>query len=190
MSKTASLVTATLPITHLTKLAIAMIVAAACDGGSGGSSGTMPITEAQAEEVCTTKCQGAIDCGSGQELGACVTSCMQIIVGWARADAVDAVFSCTAALACDASEDACIDDVLPLAIHHEWERRCRAELAECLEPAEIEGLCEASPGSGNFGIRFISPPIIEEMIDCLAAPECETRFACLQDVFATYNIDA
>ncbi len=173
------------------KLVIAMMVAAACGGGSGGSLGTGPITQAEAEEVCTADCQREIDCGNEQELAACVTNCTQDMVGWARADAVDTIFSCTAALGCDASDDECLDDVLPLPIHEEWEAACRSDLGGCLEPTEIEGVCEVSPvGDSDAGfVRFIAPEIVEDMIDCLAGPACEERLGCLENVFATHNID-
>ncbi len=168
------------------------MVVAACGGGSGGSLGTGPITQAEAEEVCSADCQHDIDCGSTEPIADCIAGCTADMVGWARGDAVDAIFECSAALACDASDDVCLSEVEPLAIHEEWETACRADLAECLEPAEIEGVCEVSPSATDEDagfVRFIAPVIVEEMIDCLAAPACQARLDCLQNVFATHNID-
>ena len=177
------------------RLALAtFMVATACGGGSGGGSvfGTGPITDAQAEEVCTADCQHDIDCGSTQDLATCVTDCKQEMVGWARADAVDTIFDCQIANACDAGDDECLDLVQPLAIHNQWETECRANLGECAPtPEDLDGICSAtSTGDGDAGfIRFIAPPVIEEMLDCLPLPACDARLDCLQGVFQSHNID-
>jgi len=176
-------------------LALVILVVAACGGGSGGGSvfGTGPITDEQADEICTADCQHDIDCGSGNDLASCVAGCKEDVVGWARADAVDAVFDCQLALECNASDDACLGLVDPLAIHEEWEAACRTDLAPCAEtPGELDGFCEVSPSPADDEIgfvRFIAPPIVEEMIDCLPLPACDARLDCLQSVFASHNID-
>ena len=121
---------------------------AACGGGSGGGGGTGAIDQAGAEEACRGDCQHDFDCGTETDVEACVSSCAAEFVGWARADAVEIIFDCFAALECNANDDACQNNVSPLAIHEEWEAGCKTELAACVDPAEIDAACSASPIPG------------------------------------------
>lgn len=171
---------------------LALMILVACGGGSGGSFGTGPVSQAQAEDICTAECQHDIDCGNETDpLAACVADCAADMVGWARADAVEEVFTCSAALECNASDDECLLGVQPLAIHDEWETACRADLGACFDtPEETDSLCEVSAGSDDIGfIRFIAPAIIEEMLDCVDGSDCNTQLTCLQAVFESHNID-
>jgi hypothetical protein len=167
-----------------------IILMAACGGGSGNGAGTGPVTAEQAQDLCETDCQHNIDCGSGQDLASCTTDCVEDSVGWARADAMETIIECNAALACDASDDQCLLEVQPLAIHEAWETACRRDLATCLaEPADAEGICEVSPVSEDVGfVRFIAPAIVDEMIDCLGAADCTARQSCLSATFEAHNI--
>lgn len=171
---------------------LVLMVLVACGGGSGGAFGTGAVSQAQAEEICAADCQHDIDCGDETDgLAACVADCTADMVGWARADAVEEVFTCSAALACTESDDECLLGVQPLAIHDEWETACRADLAACFDtPDDVESICEVSAGSGDVGfIRFIAPEVIEEMLDCVDGSDCNTQLTCLQGVFESHNID-
>ncbi len=164
---------------------------AACGGGSGGGFGPGALTQAQAEEVCTTDCQHDIDCGSTEPLAACVTECATDDTGWARADAFQAVTNCIAQLACSADDDQCVvDNLIPLPIHEEWESVCLSGLSECLEPNDLE-ICEATPsGTSDAGlISLFAEPIVQEMIDCVAAPACQALLDCIEAVFTTHGIN-
>lgn len=175
----------------MNKLAMTWVLAAACGGGSGGGFGPGPLTEAQADELCRSNCQHDIDCGSDQSLEACVASCVGDVVGWARADASQAILECATALACDLSDDACFAEVQPLPIHEEWEVACRSNLTECVDPTEVERLCEVTPNLQAESVGFVSliiAPIVEEMIGCTAESACQARLDCLQAVFATHGI--
>ena len=161
-------------------------------GGSGGSLGSDAISQSDAEGFCTPDCQQQIDCGTETDLASCVSGCTADMVGWARADAVETVFECTAALACGADDDPCLLEVQPLAVHDEWETACRANLGTCLEPQDVEALCEVtgSVETDDLGfVRFIAPDIVEEMIDCLDGSACGTQLGCVEAVFANHNID-
>ena len=93
-----------------THLALAFVLAA-CGGGSGGGLGTGPIEQAEAEELCRADCQRDIDCGEEFDLESCTARCADDVVGWARADAVQTIFECTAALACGQTDDGCQRDL-------------------------------------------------------------------------------
>lgn len=121
------------------------------------------------------------------------SSCVAEISGWVRGDAAEIIFECFAGLACGENDDACASLVEPLAIHEEWEGRCRTAMATCVEtPDQLDGLCEVSPSptSDDIGIfRFIAPPIMEEIIDCMDAADCNARITCVQTVLDAHNVD-
>lgn len=172
--------------------AILISVAAAC--GGGGSGGGAPITEDQARSICTPDCQREIDCGNTtDDLATCTQKCLDDMVGWARVDAVETIFDCRSALACGASDDGCVLEVQPLAIHQQWEDKCRVQLATCVStPADLEGLCEVSPDPANDNIgffRFVAPAIMTELIACLDGADCTARMTCVTDTLAAHGID-
>jgi hypothetical protein len=170
------------------------VVAACGGGGSGGGGGTGAIGQADAEELCSADCQRDIDCGTEtNDLATCTQNCASEFVGWARADAVDEIFTCFAELACGENDDACAAGVEPLAIHEEWEAGCLSELAECIPPDEIQVACSASPIAGesdDAGFwRFIAPEIMEEVIACLDEAVCDDRLTCVEGVLELHNIN-
>lgn len=171
---------------------VLLVFLAACGGGQGGGLGTGPISQAQAESECQAVCQKDIDCGVETDLASCVARCAQDFVGWARGDAVSTIFDCVLAAPCGTSDGECLGDVLPLAIHEQWEAGCRSELAACLDPQQIDFACEVSPSplDEEIGIfRFIAPAIMEDIIACLDAPDCEARLTCVENVLETNNIN-
>src|SRR5436190_19916616 len=110
-----------------------VLLVGACSGGSGGGLGHAAITAEEAQPLCMESCQHDIDCGSGNDLASCTTSCVDDFVPWARGDAVKAIIDCRVALACTENDDHCLLLVEPLEIHHQWEDACRANFATCVQ---------------------------------------------------------
>jgi len=165
----------------------------ACGGGSGGGAGG-PIDEAQAETVCQTGCEKDVACGDATTLEDCIDDCVLTFSGWARRDALETLVECGVALTCEEDDDVCFMQIRPLAIHEEWEGRCRTDFAGCVDPADIDSTCEvdfADPAAGDGAVfSFIAAPIMREMIDCLdAEPDCATREDCVQTVLEEYGIN-
>ena len=172
---------------------IALVMAAACGGGSGGGLGSSdPITAAEAEPLCRGDCQRRVDCGSDSDVAACTTACVGDIAGWARGDGVEALLACMAELACDANDDACILEVSVLAIHQEWEDRCRATMVTCFtEPGELDAACGVTapvPSDAAF-FRLIAPEIMTELVACFDGADCTTRIDCVGAALEAHGIN-
>lgn len=178
---------------HAIAIGFVMMAAATCGGGSGGGiGGTGPITQAQADQICMDVCAKEVECGSETDVESCIPTCADDFVGWARADAVQTLASCFIAAPCGTGDDECLASIQPLPIHEEWEAGCRSELAACLDQTDIDAACEVSPDPGDNDIgffRFIAAPIMEEIIDCLAAPDCTARLDCIQGVLEVNGIN-
>ena len=171
---------------------VLLVVMAGCGGGGGDNENTGPISEADAEVACTQICEREVVC-EDEILDECVVDCVDELSGWARTDAIDAIYSCVAGLACDLDEeDSCGAAAQPLAIHRAYEDRCRATMADCLEPREINSLCEVdfvvdAPGDAGF-MRFFAPVLIEAMDACFDGEACLDRLTCLQDVIDEFGV--
>ena len=133
-------------------------------------------------------CQHDFDCGDETDVELCTTGCAGEIDGWVRLDAAELIFECFAALACDVSDDGCVLQVEPLAIHQEWEDGCRAVLAPSCTDFDVE-FCEVSGASDSALWRVVAPEIMQEVIACLDAADCTSRFACIEGVITQYGID-
>jgi hypothetical protein len=172
-----------------------MAIAWACGGGGGNRLGPGAISESQAEPICRDYCEFEVACGREIGVEECVDDCVGDVAGWARGDAVQTFFECAVSVGCTGNDDACLDDIQPLAVHQQWETACRAQLgvaAQCLSREEEDVICEVSPNPADDDIgfvRLIAPPIVEEMIACLNGADCEARINCLIATFERYNID-
>lgn len=172
-----------------------MVLVAACGGGSGGGLSSAAISAEDAEVICTADCEHEAACGDTQGIALCTESCMDDMVGWARGDAVQEVFECRNALACDESDDACVLLVEPLAIHREWETTCRAQLPSCFTTtAELDAFCQVDPPTpgqtGDVGLwRIIAPEVMEDLIGCLVGTDCQTQDDCIAAQFEIHGIN-
>lgn len=169
-----------------------MAIVVAC---SGGGASTGPATYDSALGPCRADCEQRFTCNPdrGGTVEECAMECAMEVAGWVRDDVVQTVLECGAALPCDASDDQCLDDVQPLAVHRRYETECRAAMATCFEQdpaAELTALCEVDPGGpGDAGIvRIFAPVVVEALIDCFAEATCEARFTCIDDVVAQFGI--
>lgn len=172
-------------------IVLGLVVALVGCGGEGSGGGGAPIDEAQAEVVCQMGCEHDIACGDATTLEACIDDCVLTFSGWARRDALETLVECGVGLACDANDDLCFEQIRPLAIHVEWEGRCRSELAACV--SDIDAACEvdfADPNVGDGGIfSFIAAPIMREIITCLdTEPDCIGIEDCIQTIFDEYGV--
>jgi hypothetical protein len=163
---------------------VGALLLAAC-GGDGGSS-TRAITTAEAEALCRTDCQHDFDCGNETDVDLCTSSCADEIDGWVRLDAAEVVFECFAALECSASDDGCILEVEPLAIHEEWEDGCRSVLAPSC-PDFDAAICEVSGGEAAWMV--VAPEVMQQFIACLDGADCGARLACIEGLIEQYGID-
>ena len=170
---------------------LVLVVIVGCGGGGGGGN-TGPISEADAERACTGMCEREVVC-EDDILDECVADCVDELSGWARTDAIEAIYGCVAELTCDIDEeDTCGPAAQPLAIHRAYEDHCRQGMADCLEPREINSLCEVdfeadAPGDAGF-MRFFAPVLIEAMDACFGGAVCEDRLRCLQDVVDAFGV--
>lgn len=163
---------------------------AAC---GGGGAGTGALSADQAQGICEQSCEYEASCGTEDDVAGCTTDCVDQVVGWFRADAAQSLVDCQSELACTAEDDQCLLDVEPLAIHEEWEQKCRAQLAECApDPTQLDEACEVSPDPANDDIgffRFIAPEIMAELIDCLDGADCNARLTCVQASLDAHGIN-
>ena len=168
------------------------ILLGACGGGQGGGLSTRAITAEEAEPLCAADCQHDIDCGFESDLAFCTSNCVGQIVGWQRADAADIILECAAALGCEVfGNEQCLVGIRPLAIHEEWETRCRVQLSGCLgDFQDEEQVCESTPDGLDAGfISLIAAELMPDIIACLDGPDCNERVDCLTFQFETHNID-
>jgi len=169
-----------------------MAIVVAC---SGGGASTAPATYDSALGPCRADCEQRITCNPEitDTVEQCAMECANEIAGWVRDDVVQSFFECAAALPCDVSDDQCLDDIQPLAVHRRYEMECRAAMASCFvdDPVELDGMCDVDPGGeGDQGIiRILAPVVVEAMIDCFMATTCETRVTCIDRVLVQYGVD-
>lgn len=166
----------------------------ACGSDSPGSG---PISAADAEDACTLGCQHDEECGNldvDETVDQCITECVDTATGLVRGDAFTALAECTAALECTASDDACNDTVNPLAVHEEWEARCREVMPACIpDAAQLDAYCETDPnaaGDNNGFLSLFAAPLIEDLTACFDETGCDAISACQQAVFEQYGISA
>ena len=176
---------------------ILFVFAFATLAACGGDPGSGPLSAGDAEDGCRRDCQHRLDCTPDPQttVEACTSDCVADVAGWVRADAFEAVIDCTTDLACGVSDDTCLTECAPTDAHDAYEARCRAVFAACLEPAELDGICETTPmPSADDGVGvfcLITPSIVDELTACL--PEgavCGTAIECLQTVLETHGIDS
>ena len=171
--------------------ALVTLVCTAC--GSDGP-GTGPLTAAEAEDGCRADCEHRIACDPqpDQTVEACTADCVSDVAGWVRADAFEAIIDCTTALACDASDDACLAECVPTSAHDAYEAQCREVFAPCGSPEEVDGICEVSPNASTEGGLFclVAPSIIDEMTDCIPdGTTCQAGVACINAVAESHGLD-
>jgi hypothetical protein len=163
---------------------ILLAILAGCGGGDG--LGSEAVTAEQAEAPCRQSCEWEIECGDATDLDACVDQCVDTISGWYRGDALETVIDCVTALDCEADQSPCGQEVEPLPIHEEYEEACRAGLAGCFEPDQLEATCEVSPdpGDDDIGIpRYWGSDVVEDLLACFDEhAECDPLVTCLQGV--------
>jgi hypothetical protein len=165
-----------------------MVMAVGCGGGSGGL-GTGAISAAQVEPLCAADCQHSIDCFGEDELAECTMDCVDSLAGWARGDAVETLLACSIALPCEESDDVCLLEVEPLAIHQEWEDKCRSTLVTC--GVDLDAACEVTATAENEAAGFyrvMEPALMEELIDCLDGVDCTARLQCSQSVLEAHGL--
>ncbi len=168
----------------MTKLGLAALgLLAGCSPNVGAVSTT------GAESDCRISCDFEASC-LDQDLDTCTSDCVDYVAGWIRADALEKYAACHGALACDADDDECLVQITPLAVHKTWEKRCRAQLADC--DVDLEAMCTASfdpslPTSGF--IRFVTPTIVEKYVACLDEADCTARVDCITAVSDSYGVD-
>ena len=157
-----------------------LLATTACgDDGLGPEA----ITAAQSKPLCEADCKHDIACGASDDLAGCTTKCIaELTILKFRGDAAEALFACTLPLACDAKDDACELEIEPLAIHEQWETKCRASLATC---SDLAPLCEVTPTGKDDDVavlRFTAPEAMTQLIKCLDATTCGARIECITEV--------
>ena len=170
-----------------------MIVGFALGACGGGGDGAAPISDVDLAAVCRSACERDVACDFEPELEACVDRCVQGFGGWGRQDALEDLGDCVVATACTEDDDLCFDEIEPLAVHEEWEARCRAGYAACVTE-DADALCEVDPASPEAGdgrwFSFVAGPVMREIIDCLdTQPDCETQEACVVAILDAYGIE-
>ncbi len=172
-------------------LSLSFATLAAC----GGDPGSGAISAADAEDGCRRNCEHSQECNPDPQttVQACTAECVADVSGWVRADAFEAITDCATGLACNASEDVCLTECVPTDAHDAYEARCRAVFAACLDPGELNGICETTPVPGGDDAGFfclITPSIVDQMTACLPeAAVCGTAIECIQRVLETNGID-
>jgi hypothetical protein len=175
------------------QLALGFVVGLVACGGGGSGGGGAPVDEVQAESLCRTGCEKDVECDPDTTLEDCIDDCVLLFSGWARRDALETLVECGVALTCDENDDVCLSQIRPLAIHEEWEGRCRTAFAACQPPDEVQRGCEvdlADPEAGDGAFfSFIAAPIMREIIDCLdIESECVPRTECVQTILDELGI--
>ncbi len=161
-----------------------LVILTAC-GGDG--PGTEPLSAADAHATCTGLCEHQLGCQTqpSQTLAECTARCEGDVVGWVRTDVFADYEACVSGLACGASESPC-EVCQSTTTHEAYETRCREVMSTCLDPTEVDNVCEA----GNTGdICTIAPAIVTEMTACLADGVCAAAVECLAGVYTAHNID-
>lgn len=159
--------------------------------GSDGP-GTGPVDPDDAMAGCMADCQHRASCGSTTPVAECTTECVNE-TGWVRADTFADLIDCFGSQACGASQDTCIAMCEPTSAHERYESTCRANLATCGTPDDVNQFCETQPtGAGDVGFFCLATPaIMDEMTACIpAGVDCKTALACLQGVLEAHGIDA
>lgn len=164
-----------------------LVTSASCGGDELGPAA---ITAIQAKPLCEADCHHKIECGGPNDLAACTAKCVtELTLLKVRGDAAQSVFDCTLPLACNATdgEKACRLKVEPLAIHKQWETKCRARLATC---SDLAALCEVTPSGKATGddrgfMRFTAPETMTQLIKCLDASNCDSRRSCINQLLPT-----
>jgi hypothetical protein len=170
-------------------VAIAAPIACTEHGKGGGGGPTAAVTIASAEASCRTGCEHDASCGISTDVNQCTMDCQNQFAGWMRQDALDQLADCSQQLACGDS-NTCIDQIMPLPIHTQYETACRAALA--CEP-DVDARCEvdAPPaGSTETLIRFIAPEIVMDMIDCFTGSDCAGAATCVESIEASVGFPA
>ena len=173
------------------KSSLVLVLGLVACGGEGSGGGGAPIDEAQAESLCRTGCEHDVECGDATSLDECIDDCVLTFSGWARRDALETLVECGVALTCEENDDICFEQIRPLAIHEEWEGRCRTAFASCA--ADIDSACEvdfADPAVGDGGFfSFIAAPIMREIITCLdTETDCVSQEDCIETILDEYGI--
>lgn len=178
----------------LVSCSFAFATLAAC----GGDPGSGLVSASDAEDGCRRDCEHRLECTPDPQetVESCTDDCVSDVVGWVRADAFEDIIDCSTGLACGVSDDDCLSECDPTDAHEEYEARCRAVFASCLDSEELESLCETTPMPGvdadDIGyFCLITPSIVDELTACLPeAAVCETALECLQAVLTANGIDA
>lgn len=158
-----------------------------CCVACGGDRDTSAITEAEAAGPCAQECAYDATCGAADPT--CQDTCVADIAGWERRDAAEDYGNCIAKVDCNTDPDeTCLPKIAPLSIHRTWAAKCATQLADC---ATTDVFCAVDFDLTDFDlgfVRFIAPPIVDEMIACLDGADCTTRLACTNDVLTAHGI--
>ncbi len=173
----------------LSKLGMVAVFAALVGCGTDGP-GTGPISAADAMAGCEAGCERDMMCDptSTETVAACTADCVAGVGGGGiRADVFEVITDCTAALACTADEDICLNECSPTSAHESYETACRAKLAECGGmAADVDGACETTPGVDKGFLCVFTPAVMAELEDCFAL-DCAGLDACFNTVTAKYG---
>ena len=177
-----------------TKAILLSVLLAATTAACGDDGpGTGPITAADAEPGCRSGCERDAMCDpEGETVEACTADCVSDVAGWVRADAFESITDCIAALACTASDDACVTTCSPTSAHETYEARCREVFAACGSAEEVGNLCETTPTTGGDTgfLCLVTPAIMDEFTACIpAGTDCKTGLACIQAAAGAHGID-
>jgi len=166
-------------------LPLALAIAAGCSDAPGRG----PITSSEARDECTKSCEYEVDC-LAEDQQVCVDDCVTEVVGWARHDAIATLSSCRAGLTCDEDTSSCLEKVKPVDFHRKFQDACRAGLDGCASiDIDVDCAIEYSPDSDDIGyFRFMSEPVIDELIGCFDGADCQARLDCMEAVYAERGI--
>lgn len=167
------------------RLAFALVLGVGCSDAPGPE----PITPGEARDLCTKSCSYDVDCEQG-ELESCVDDCVVEVGTWARHDAIATLAECRADLACDLDTATCLEKVRPLAFHHRFQEACQVGLDGCPDvDLTVDCAIEFSPDGDDIGyFRFMSEPVIDELVACFDGADCAARLGCLDAVYLERGI--
>ena len=170
---------------------LAMAVATAACGGSGGSG---PLSMQSAEDACQLLCEHQEGCDSTPDpVEPCVAECTADFTqgNGFRADAISDYADCVADLACEINKETCLTTCSPTGAHESYEAHCRTKVTECFgaDPEHL-GLCETTPDPNDDDIGFncmFTPDVMNELSACfdLTCPELS---GCFDGVLRKYKI--
>lgn len=161
---------------------------AACGGDDAGPE---PLDTATRDRLCQADCDRLVACEPDRVLAECIASCQGDLAGWVRTDVALDVFDCRAALACGASDDACVT-CSPTDAHQRFETACRANLATCdVNPDSFCAVTITAATQGDAGlVCIITPDVVDELTACIPdGVTCAAATTCLQGVFTQHGID-